>query len=118
VTRTIQRELDIAEEYILNRLFGNAQNPQISNKIKLYLIANNIDFHKFLNEKILMIENMIKPIMLENGYLDGNKISKMLAVYIPDLQGLNLPNLRPIELVQLLDKILNLENIGNLLQKL
>ena len=118
MTNTVQREIDLAEEYILNKLFVDYRNPQISNKIKIFLIANNTDFNSFINQKILEVEEIIKPVMLENGYLDGNKISKIIAVYLPDLQGLNLPNIRPIELVQLLDKMLNLEKIGNLLQKI
>ena len=118
MTNTIQREIDLAEEYILDKLFGDYRNPQVSNKIKLLLIAKNTDFNSFINQKLLEVEELIKPIMLENGLIDGNKISKMIAVYLPDLQGLNLPNIRPIDLVKLLDKLLNLEKIGNFLQKL
>lgn len=113
---TIQRELDIAEEYILTRLLGNINAPVFGNTIRLFAIAKNIDLNNLINHYIGIFETVAKDFMLENGYVDGQRLGQFLNVKYPMLGGLNLPNFRPVELAMLLDQMFNLTSIGNLIQ--
>ena len=114
----IQRELDKAEEYILNRLFGDYTNPQISNKIKFFLVAKNIDFETYINEKLQMFEEYSKDFINDNGYYDGEKLSKALITQFPMLQGLSIPDTKPIDLVVALDDLIGLSKLGGLIRDL
>lgn len=114
----IQRELDIAEEYVLTRLFGSVDNPVISKKLQLVLIAKNINFDDFINEKIEIFEEFSKDFMNEDGYYNGNQLSRALALKFPLLQDIQLPNMKPIELVKMLDSVINLDSIGQMIQNL
>ena len=114
----IQRELDKAEEYILNRLFGDYTNPQISNKIKFFLVAKNIDFETYINEKLQMFEEYSKDFINDNGYYDGEKLSKALLTQFPMLQGLSIPNIKPIDLAIALDDLIGLSKLGSFIRDL
>lgn len=116
MTRIIQKELDKAEEYVLNKLFSNAQNPIISKKLQFILIAKKIDFDKFINEKIEIFEEFAKDFINDEGYFDGEQISKMLTLQFPELAGLTLPNIKPIDLVKLLDNLVGFDSLGNFIQ--
>lgn len=111
----IQRELDVAEEYILSKLIGNPNNPIISNKIKVLLSAFNINAEKTINDKLLMFEALSKGYMTNDGYYDGKKISKVLSDII-GYSDINLPNIKPIDIAILLDNLLNIGEIGKLIQ--
>lgn len=111
----IQRELDIAEEYILAKLIGDINNPVLSNKIKILLSALNIDIVKTINEKLLMFEMLSKGYMTEDGYYDGQKISELIS-NLTGAQGVSLPNIKPIDIAIAIDDILNIGSIGKLLQ--
>lgn len=116
MTRIIQKELDKAEEYVLNKLFGDINNPVISKKLQFILVAKKVDFDKFINEKIEIFEELIKDFINDDGYLDGEQISKMLAIQFPELKGLLLPDIKPLELAKLIDNIVGLEAIGQFIQ--
>ena len=114
----IQRELDIAEEYVFKKLFGNIDNPIISKKLQLFLITKNINFDDFINEKIEIFEDFSKDFMSEDGYYNGNQLSRALALKFPFLQDIQLPNMKPIDLVRMLDSVINLDSIGQMIQNL
>ena len=114
----IQQELDIAEEYILTRLFQDVKNPVISKKLQLVMIAKNINFDEFINEKIQIFEEFSKDFMTEDGYYNGNQLTKLLALKFPEFENAQLPNMKPIEVAKMLDNFLNLESIGQMIQNL
>lgn len=111
-----QVELDLAEEYILKKLFGDVQNLKVGNKVKLFLISQNINLPIFINEKLQVFETITRDFMTEAGYIDGSKISKILAIKNPVFNEITLPNIKPIELVQIIDQVVNFEKIGHLIQ--
>ena len=108
MTRIIQKELDKAEEYVLNKLFGDARNPIISKKIQLFLVA----------KKIEIFEEFAKDFITDDGYFDGEQIAKLLIVQFPELRGLTLPNMKPIELAKTLDNLIGFDSLGNIIQNL
>lgn len=112
MTNEIQKELDRVEEYILNKLFGDINNPKISLKIQTAMKIKGISFDKYINEKILIFEDFMKDFMREDGFLDGQKLEQVVCIHCPILEGLKLPSVRPIEYVKLLDKFIPLEKIG------
>ena len=114
----IQRELDRAEEYVLSTLFGDITHPHISPKIQLFLVAKGISFEDFINEKINVFEEFSKDFMNEDGYYIGDKLSKALITQLPILEGLNIPDTKPIELLKALNQLVGLENIGRMIQTL
>lgn len=114
----IQQELDIAEEYILTKLFQDVKHPVISKKLQLVMIAKNINFDEFINEKIAVFEEFSKDFMTEDGYYNGNQLSRALALKYPNFSNTELPNMKPIEVARMLDNFLNLESIGQMIQNL
>lgn len=111
----IQRELDVAEEYILTKLIGDINNPILSNKIKILLKTFNIDIVETINEKLLMFEMLSRGYMTDDGYYNGEKISELISDST-GIQGINLPNIKPIDIAIAIDDILNIGSIGKLLQ--
>ena len=109
----IQKELDRAEEYILTQLFGDLENPIIDKKLQIYLTLKGLTFDNFINSKIEVFENFIKNFMREDGFLDGEKISKVITIQCPILSGLNLPSARLIDYL----KIIPIEEIRKLIEK-
>ena len=114
----IQRELDKAEEYILQILFKDVKNPVLSNKVKLFLIAKNINFDDWINHKIMIFEEFSQDFMTENGYYNGEKLTKALTLKYPVLEGIQIPDIKPIDLFKLLNELLCIEQIGQLIQTL
>ncbi len=112
----IQRELDKAEEYLLKTIFNDIKNPQISNKIKFFMISKNIDFDTYINHKIMIFEEFSQDFMKDDGYYDGKKLTKVLVLKFPILEGLELPDIKPIDLLKILDNFINLKQIGNFIQ--
>jgi hypothetical protein len=117
----LQTELDIAEEYILTKLFGNVNNIRL-NAVPNWLftqIAKGKKFEDFLNENIQKLEFISKGFMTETGYLDGNRITEIICNKVPILRGcVNLPTLKPIEYAKMLDEFINLEALGQLIKNL
>lgn len=114
----IQKELDIAEEYVLTKLFGSVEKPIISPKITTILKMLNIDFDCCVNMAINYFENSIKPYFKENGYIDGEKFSKALALKCSFIQGITLPDMRLKELIKAVENFVPLEKLGELIQNL
>ena len=112
----IQRELDKAEEYIFTILFKDIKNPVLSKKIKLLLIAKNIDFDDWINNKIMIFEELSQDFMNENGYYNGEKLTKAIILQYPILKGLEIPDIKPIELFKFLNNLIGIEKIGEFIQ--
>ena len=112
----IQRELDRAEEAILTKLFGNIDNPRISPKLQMAMSIKGINFDEYINEKIELFESLVSDFMLENGYLDAEKIKRVLASKYPALEGVNIPSMRPIDVVNMIDLFFPIENIGKMIE--
>lgn len=117
MTKTIQRELDKAEEYVFRKLFGSLENPVISQKLRFFMVAKQINFDEFINEKIKIFEMFAEDFMDENGFFRGKQISQALVLKFPALTGLELPDVRPLELVEILDKLIGFDNIGKMIQE-
>ena len=111
-----QQELDMAEEYILSKLFGNATNPVISKKWESILILKNINYREKINEYLNIFEIFAKDLLKENGYFDGNKTTQLMILQFPYLQGLVLPDIRPIDFFRLVDNLIGLDKIGEIIQ--
>ena len=107
-----QSELDMAEELVLTKLFGNAQAPIISKKWEMLLALTGVDYRQKINDCLLIFEQFAKDAQKENGMFDGQKISRLMIIQFPQLQGLNLPDIRPIDLARLIDGMINLEQLG------
>ena len=114
----VQRELDRAEEYILTALFGDINRPKISPKVQLFLVAKNISFDDFINAKIAIFEDFSKEFMNDDGYYIGDKLTKALTIQYPQLQGLEIPDIKPIDLAKTLNQLVGLEAIGQTIQNL
>lgn len=114
----VQRELDRAEEYILEKLFGNVSTPVVGPKIGLILNLSGISLIDYLNNKILEIENYLRDFMQDDGLLDGQKLSEALVEKYPVLNGISIPNLKPIEVAQLLGEMVDLDKVGYYVQNI
>ena len=111
-----QQELDMAEEYILSKLFGNATNPVISKKWEAILILKNINYREKINKYLNIFEIFAKDLQKKNGYFDGNKTTQLMILQFPYLQGLVLPDIRPIDFFRLVDNLIGLDKIGEIIQ--
>ena len=74
----IQSELDIVEEHILNCLFGSASNPQINQTLRTGLVFIGKNHIQMINSAIIGFEQYVKPFLKDNGYIDGNKLSRLI----------------------------------------
>lgn len=111
-----QKELDRVEEYVLNKLFGNIENPRLSLKIQTAMAIKGINFADMVNEKIEVFENFVKDFMREDGFLDVEKIEKVVSVQYPIFDGLKLPMARPIEYIKMLELFIPLEKLGAMIE--
>ena len=84
ITDLKQAELDIVEQKILTELFGGYSPDNMIIKKGIFKIDISGDVQKYIN----MFEEFIKPLMDEQGYLNGaelrqyidSKISWMLPI--------------------------------------
>lgn len=111
-----QNELDMAEEFVLAKLFGNAQTPVISKKWEILLALKGIDYRQKINDYLFLFEQFAKDVQKDNGMFDGQKISHIIAIQYPYLQGLVLPDIRPIDFFRLVDNLIGLDKIGEIIQ--
>lgn len=79
-TNLIQMELDMVEEHVLSCLFRDAHNPQINNSIKSFLVMSGRNPIEIINKSIAHFENIARPFLKENGYVDGEKLSQLIAI--------------------------------------
>lgn len=114
----IQKELDKAEEYILGELFGDIYNPQVSKNLQLVLSFKGINLTDSINFGINKFEEFFKNYMREDGFLDTEKIVKVLSIQFPFLSGLNPPTIRLIDLIKMLDRFFPLGKIGDIIRKI
>ena len=80
MTNLIQAELDIVEEHVLTCLFQDANNPQINGVIKSYCAITGKNPIHLINDSITRFEQIIKPLMQDNGMLSGDKLSQLIAI--------------------------------------
>lgn len=117
----LQQELDIAEEYILTKLFGDINNVRL-NAVPNWIFtqfSKGKKFEDFLNENIQKLEFISKGFMTETGYLDGNRLSEVISNKAPILKGcVNLPTLKPIDYAKMLDEVINFEALGLIIRNL
>lgn len=80
MTNLIQAELDIVEEHLLSCLFQDANNPQINGAIKSYCAITGKNPIHLINDSITKFEQIVRPLMQENGMVSGEKLAQLLAV--------------------------------------
>ena len=73
-------------------------------------------FDEFINEKIDMFETFSKDFMNEEGYYIGEKLSKALSIQYPQLQGLEIPDIKPIDFFKAVNQLVGLEKLGQIIQ--
>ncbi len=116
-----QQELDLAEEYILAKIFGSVENIRL-NTVPNWLFtqfSKGKKFEDFINENIQKFEFIAKGFMTENGYIDGNRVTEMIVNKATILNGaLSLPTLKPIDYAKMLDEIIGFEALGSILRSL
>jgi hypothetical protein len=54
--------------------------------------------------------------MNEEGYYIGEKLSKAITLQFPQLQGLEIPNIKPIDFFKMLNNLIGIETIGQIIQ--
>lgn len=116
----IQSELDIAEEYILTKIFGSIDDVKLSGVANWLFtqITKGKKFENFLNDNIKKFEFIAKGLMTENGYINGNSLTEIIIKKAPVLNGcINLPTLKPLDYAKLLDEIINFQALGILLKQ-
>lgn len=91
-----QQELDVAEERFFTTIFGSTE---IDAKTQWLLKFLDID----INKQIQNFENIVKPLMLENGLIDTNLVKSLypaVSKLLPD------SNFRLVDIVDSLSLIL------------
>ena len=91
-----QQELDVAEERFFTSIFGSTE---IDAKTQWLLKFLDID----INKQIQNFENIIKPLMLENGLIDTNLVKSLypaVSIFLPE------SNFRLVDIVDSLSLIL------------
>jgi hypothetical protein len=114
----VQRELDRAEEYLLDKLFGSATKPAVGPAIGLILNLNGLPLVNLINNKITELESCAKDYMKDDGTINGPVLSEYLVERYPCLKGLSLPNITPTELVDILGDMVDLDKVGYYIQNI
>ena len=112
----VQKELDRVEEYVLNKLFDNIENPKLSLKIRTAMAIKGVNFADVVNENIEVFEEFMQDYMREDGFLDVEKIEKIISTQYPILDGLKLPLARPIEYIKLIELFIPLEKVAGIIE--
>lgn len=115
---TIQEELDLAEVYLLNKLIGDVNEPTIGTTFKLLKTVTGFDLVAYMNNQIEAIESRFKPLMDESGFIIGKRVKELLKDKGMASETITVPDFKPIDLVKVIDHFLNLENIGQIIQRL
>lgn len=114
----IQEELDIAEEYFLKKVFKDINNPVISSNIQMFCRFKNIDTTSMINEYLKKFEDLSRAFMNEEGLYDGIKLTNALSIKYPAFTGLEIPNIRPLDLFTIIDSLIGFESLGYIIQNL
>lgn len=95
-----QNELDLAETKLLESLFGSTE---LDAKAQWLLKFFNID----INNTIQTFENLMKPLMLDNGMVDAGLTRSLVATKYPLISNI-IPsqNFRLVDIVNELTTIL------------
>ena len=117
----IQSELDIAEEYILTRIFGSIDNVRLSGVANWLFtqVTKGKNFEAFVNDNIQKLEFIAKGFITETGYINGNLLTEVISEKAPILKGcVNLPTLKPIDYAKMLDEVINFQALGKIIRNL
>ena len=76
-----QSELDLAEARLLTLVFGSTE---IDAKTEWLLKFLNIDINKYIQN----FENLIKPLMLDNGLVDAGLARSLMSAKYPVLSNI------------------------------
>ena len=107
-----QTELDLFEEHVLSCLFGDAQNPRISGFIGTFLAFQGKTVDSVLNDSIQKFEQLALPLLDENGYVNGEKVSLILKQFTSE--PVTIPNFRLIDISRQVEPLLR--TIGSMIQ--
>lgn len=91
-----QQELDVAEERFFTTIFGSTEIDAKTQWLLKFLDIN-------INKQIQNFENIVKPLMLENGLIDTNLVKSLypsVSKLLPD------SNFRLVDIVDSLSIIL------------
>ena len=107
-----QNEMDMFEEHVLSCLFGDAHSPKVSGFIGTYLAFQGKNLEGVINETITSFENFANPLLTDNGFVDGGKLSNL----IEQLFGyqVQIPNFRLIDISRKIEPWLR--TIGSIIQ--
>lgn len=112
MSNLIQTELDLFEEHLLTCLFKDINNPQFNSTVKSFLVMSGKNPIDILNEAIIKFENIAKPFLKDNGYVDGTKLSKLLEIRFK--QQIPISDFRLIDVSRILEPWLI--TLGTLIQ--
>lgn len=79
----IQKELDLFEQRVLTDLFGGYTQDHFIIKAGIF----KYNFGYKLQQIITEFENMVKPFMTPEGYVDGSKLRSIITI-----PGLEIPD--------------------------
>lgn len=96
----IQQELDVFEEELLKVIFGNDFQNSTNYKMAITIYGNKI------NAYISRFEAFMRPLMLDSGLVDCDKVKKIVDIKYPNYSFL-IPNSN-FRLVNILDIIKSL----------
>ena len=102
----IQTELDLFEEYILETVFSSSENPQLNGVVNTFLSLRGINFKEVLNSYITTFEEFMKPLMTENGFVSGKKLTNLLGAVSPEMENVAIPDFRLIDVARRFEPIL------------
>ena len=70
----------MVEEHLLTCLFRDANNPQFNSTVKSFFVITGKDPIAMINSSITQFETAVRPFLKDNGYVDGEKLSRLIAV--------------------------------------
>ena len=107
-----QTELDLFEEHVLSCLFGDAHSPKVSSFIGTFLAFQGKSLEGVLNNAITSFERFAAPLLSDNGFVDGDKLSNVVQQIFG--QQVALPDFRLIDISKAVEPFLR--NVGSMIQ--
>ena len=117
----IQAELDIAEEYVLTRIFGSLDNVKLTGiaGFAFTQLSKGKNFENYINEQLQKLEFFARCFMTDNGYVNGLTLTEAITTKVPILRGcISLPTLKPIDYAKMLDEFINFQALGQIIKGL
>ena len=79
----IQRELDLFEQKVLTDLFGGYTQDHFTINVGIFKYNFGYKLQKIITE----FENMVRPFMTPEGYVDGSKLRSVITI-----PGIDIPD--------------------------